>query len=89
MSMQAVDGQTILEKYRQNKYIDGADLDDGLELLRTLHSNNISHGDLHIGNMIRGNDGKLQAIDWGRAREGDTTRMLKELTRPYFIFQAR
>ncbi len=89
MVMQAVDGQTILEKYRQNKYIDGQDIDDGLSILRNLHSNNISHGDLHVGNLIRDNDGKLQAIDWGRAREGDTTRMMKEMVRPYFIFQAR
>lgn len=89
MVMQSVDGQTILEKYRQNKFIDGQDIDDGLNILRTLHANGISHGDLHVGNMIRDNDGKLQAIDWGRGREGDTERMMKEMVRPYFIFQAR
>ena len=87
MVMQAVDGETLISKYKKNGYIDGADIDDGLAVLRKLHARGLSHNDLHIGNMIRDNDGKLQAIDFGRARENDALRIMKEMTRPYFVYK--
>lgn len=38
--------------------------------LEHIHANNISHNDIHSGNILIGNDGNLKISDFGLATEG-------------------
>lgn len=42
-----------------------------ISMLKTLYENNIVHGDIHPGNVVRWKNGQLRIIDFERAAEGN------------------
>lgn len=88
MSMEFIDGSPLLNDDVKRGIMQGQDVDDAINLMATLHRNGISHNDMHPGNLIRGKDGRLQVIDWGRAKVNDPTRVMREFMRPWFITQS-
>jgi len=82
--MEYVEGQGLLQAARAaapQKIL--AWLSEALEALQTLHSQNISHGDLSPSNVLVTAEGKLKLLDFGLAGEFGTGTAVTAGTLPY------
>lgn len=85
MSMEFLDGSPLERLAPLNaKSLDGGHFDLVMGLMSKMHTNGISHGDLHTGNMILTGDG-LKVIDFGNSRVNDHEEIIQEMLKPSFI----
>jgi tRNA A-37 threonylcarbamoyl transferase component Bud32 len=67
VAMGLVEGDQLSEKPPKTKKAKVKAMIDIVDQLRTLHDNNIAHGDLHSGNIMVTDKGKATVIDFGMA----------------------
>jgi tRNA A-37 threonylcarbamoyl transferase component Bud32 len=67
VAMGLVEGDQLSQKPPKTKKAKVKAMIDIVDQLRTLHDNNIAHGDLHSGNIMVTDKGKATVIDFGMA----------------------
>lgn len=82
LHMEYLEGNTLTEQLHQHGAIDhvvGQNIIKGVRsAIEYMHSNNVTHEDIHPGNVIIEENGKSKLIDFGCARKHETNSRISE-----------